>query len=190
MLGPTQLGWLHDRAGGRPRRRWTVLANQTVMTPMPIGSAFNLDQWDGYPAERSQIAGVARARSGTRWCSPATSTAAGVGLLRDEAAGSPTVGTEIITTSISSRSHSVPPGGGQPRSSAASRSSPYFEARYRGYTRCDVTPDGWDIDYVAVDALTPTPAGPGGRPAPSTGPGRCHAEGCSGRRTLLTGRSG
>ena len=57
----------HDarrRAGGVARRgaspspqaTWNVLANQTVMTSMPLaGALYNLDQWDGYPAARARL---------------------------------------------------------------------------------------------------------------------------------------
>lgn len=154
MLGAAQRAWLQSQLAS-VQGQWTVLANQTVMTPMPIGTAFNFDQWDGYPAERSQVLGWL-----AQVANPVVLTGdihcAGLGLLRDEAAGSPTVGTEIIATSISSRSDTLPAEvlnsaiGGLPQFG-------YFEARYRGYSRCDVTPDGWDIDYVTVDALTPTP---------------------------------
>lgn len=152
MLGVEQLAWLQQGLAAADAR-WTVLANQTVMTPMPIGTAYNLDQWDGYVGERSvvldHLAGVRN---------PVVLTgdfhAAGVGHLREEPAGSPVVGTELITTSISSRASSADIINSVVR---GLDQFPYFEARWRGYLRCDITPERWDADFVVVDAVAATP---------------------------------
>ncbi len=58
MLGAEQLTWLGDQLGGSTAR-WAGLANQTIMTPMPFGTAYNMDQWDGYAGERSIVLGLA-----------------------------------------------------------------------------------------------------------------------------------
>ncbi len=157
MLGAAQSDWLEQQLAGGTGR-WSVLANQTIMTPMPFGSVFNNDQWDGYAAERTRVLGwLEQTRN------PVVLTgdfhAGGMGRLRDEAAGSPTIGTEIVTTSLTS----------QPDAAtvqlvgqivAGLEQFPWFDGLRRGYTRHVVTPDVWDVDFVAVDAVSATPSAP------------------------------
>jgi alkaline phosphatase D len=55
MLGDAQRAWLFKEFE-QTKATWTVLANQTIMTSLPIaGSLYNFDQWDGYPAERRLV---------------------------------------------------------------------------------------------------------------------------------------
>lgn len=152
MLGAEQLTWLGEQLGSSTAR-WAGLANQTIMTPMPFGGAYNMDQWDGYAGERSIILDwLADVRN------PVVLTgdfhAAGLGRLGEDAVGAPVVGTELITTSISSRSSSADVITAFVRTLAQ---FPYFDATKRGYLRCDVTPERWDADFVTLDALSPTP---------------------------------
>ncbi|MBX3284621.1 MAG: alkaline phosphatase D family protein [Actinobacteria bacterium] len=151
MLGSTQKAWLQGQlaSGGG---RWSVLANQVAMTPMPFGTAYNMDQWDGYPVERSallsSLAGVRNAVVLT-----GDFHAAGVGDLQDETTGSPIVGTELMTTSISSNTSAA----NESIISQYVTSLPqwrWFDATKRGYARATITPDTFDVDFMAVDALT------------------------------------
>jgi alkaline phosphatase D len=153
MLGTSQLAWLQGRlttTGGR----WSILANQTAMTPMPIGTAFNMDQWDGYPLERSALLGTL---AGVR--NPVVLTgdfhAAGVGDLQDEASGSPVIGTELMTTSITSNTSAS----NEAAISSFVTSLPqwqWFDATKRGYARAVITPDHFDVDFLSVDTTTNT----------------------------------
>lgn len=151
MLGSDQLAWLGGEMAAS-QGRWTVLANQVAMTPMPFGTAFNMDQWDGYPFERSQILG---------WLGSVRNAvvltgdfhAAGVGDLQDEAPGSTIVGTELVTTSISSNTSAA----NEAALSSYVSGLPtwqWFDATKRGYARAKVTPDTFDVDFVVVDAST------------------------------------
>jgi alkaline phosphatase D len=153
MLGSTQRSWLEGRLAAT-QGRWSVLANQTAMTPMPFGTVFNMDQWDGYPEERSA---VLEALAAVRNAVVLTGDfhAAGVGDLQDEATGSPVVGTELVTTSITSNT------------SAASQTSltsfvtslpqwQWFDMTKRGYAKATFTPDHLDVDFVTVDTTTNT----------------------------------
>lgn len=59
MLGATQLAWFKDQLE-TSSARWKVIGNQVIFSPVDIsdlgfGSPVNLDAWDGYPYERSQI---------------------------------------------------------------------------------------------------------------------------------------
>jgi alkaline phosphatase D len=151
MLGAAQLAWLQGELAAE-RSRWTVVANQVAMTPMPFGTVFNLDQWDGYPVERSTLLGQL---AGLRNAVVLTGDfhAAGVGDLQDEAPGSPIVGTELMTTSISSNTSAS----NEAAISTIVSGLPtwqWFDATKRGYARADITPAGIDVDFVAVDTTT------------------------------------
>jgi alkaline phosphatase D len=54
MLGWDQEAWLESGLDASAAT-WNVLANQTVMTGMPIVGAYNMDQWDGYPEARQRL---------------------------------------------------------------------------------------------------------------------------------------
>jgi alkaline phosphatase D len=56
MLGLDQEAWLADGMASSTAR-WTILANQTVMTPLPLLGYANMDQWDGYRAARRRLLG-------------------------------------------------------------------------------------------------------------------------------------
>jgi len=151
MLGAPQKRWL-QRELQRSAATWTVLANQVVMTPMPIGPVLNLDQWDGYSADRSQVLG---------WLggvdNPVVITgdihANGVADLVDEGARGGTVGTELVGTSISSDF---------PAALAAVAEKligelpqvKWVDARHRGYVRCRLTADQLRADYRMVTSTT------------------------------------
>jgi alkaline phosphatase D len=153
MLGAAQLGWLQNRLI-TTTGRWSILANQTIMTPMPIATAFNMDQWDGYPVERSALlATLATVRN------PVVLTgdfhAAGVGDLQDESVGSPVVGTELVTTSISSNTSASQEAAISSYVTGLSQWQ-WFDATKRGYARATITPDHFDVDFLSVDTTTDT----------------------------------
>ncbi|MBX3313116.1 MAG: alkaline phosphatase D family protein [Actinobacteria bacterium] len=150
-LGAEQRAWLDDRLASSTAR-WTVLVNPQVMTPMPIGTGWVMDQWDGFPAERSHVVGqLAQVRNAVVLTGDIH--AAGVGHVRDEPAGSPTVATELITTSISS----TPTGTEAAVLNQVVNSLeqfPWFDNTKRGYARATITPDHLDVDFVATDVTT------------------------------------
>jgi alkaline phosphatase D len=102
MLGAAQKDWL---LGGLAESTavWDVLANQTVMTRLPIaGAVFNFDQWDGYDAERREILEAAASRDdGNLVVVTGDIHAFGVGDLQAAEDG-PAIGTEFVGGSISS----------------------------------------------------------------------------------------
>jgi alkaline phosphatase D len=103
MLGAEQKGWLLEGLRSSTAR-WDVLANQTVMTRLPIaGGIFNFDQWDGYTAERAEILETAAARdAGNLLVVTGDIHAFGVGVVQAEADG-PALGTEFVGGAISSQ---------------------------------------------------------------------------------------
>jgi alkaline phosphatase D len=151
MLGAEQRAWLEGRLAATDGR-WSILANQTAMTPMPFGTVLNMDQWDGYPVERRAIL---EALSAVRNAVVLTGDfhGAGVGDLQDELVGSPVVGTELMATSITSNSSASY----QESISTFVTGLPqwqWFDMTARGYGRAVITPEGMDVDFVAVDTTT------------------------------------
>ena len=79
LLGAEQERWLLDGLRQSPAR-WNALGNQVMMAEFNFGRyeppvngrhlSFNVDNWDGYGAERSRIlaAGGRRPRHSTSWC--------------------------------------------------------------------------------------------------------------------------
>jgi alkaline phosphatase D len=55
MVGAQQRRWL-ERSLGSSDARWTVVAQQTWFSPFRYpGDRWNMDQWDGYAAERARL---------------------------------------------------------------------------------------------------------------------------------------
>ncbi len=60
MLGRTQRDWFIDTVTASPAR-WKLWANEVMLMQLKVGPVFaNLDQWDGYPAERAHILSTLR----------------------------------------------------------------------------------------------------------------------------------
>lgn len=143
MLGADQEAWL-GRSLRRSHARWDVLANQVVMTAMPLagGAIYNLDQWDGYAAARTRLYDRIRAaRVENAVVVTGDIHAAGVADLVDEHPdGTPmteSLGTELVGTSISS---SFPPELADVAEQliAGLPHIHFADVRHRGYTRCEV----------------------------------------------------
>jgi alkaline phosphatase D len=162
MTGPEQERWLL-RGLDRSNARWNVIGQQTMLAEYdfdarPGSEAFNFDQWDGYVAARNRILGFLNLRrpsnpivlSGdihSRWVHDLKTDFA------DPA--SRTVGTEFVGTSISSGfpAQFIAP------ATAALPDNPhtkFFDGRFRGYVRCEVTPRQWTSTFRVVEtALVP-----------------------------------
>jgi len=158
LLGAEQEAWL---AGGLASdATWDVLANQVVMTSMPLaGTLYNLDQWDGYTGARARLLDRLAAPD---VANPVVLTgdihAAGVGDVVDldtHGPGAPAVATELVAPSISSRF--------DPSLADAAEQLigelphvRWVDVRRRGYIRCDVTPGELVARYqMASSVLTP-----------------------------------
>ena len=143
------------------RARWNVLAQQTIFAevdfnPIPgsVGPAglFNVDQWDGYVAQRRRISQFLADRKPSN---PVVITgdihsswANDVKLDYDNPA-SATVASEFVGTSITSDF----PAAFIAPVNAALADNPhirFFDGLNRGYVRCSVTPDEWRTDFRAV----------------------------------------
>jgi len=160
MLGEDQERWLRAGLSGSDST-WNVLAQQVVFTSMPLGTAYNQDQWDGYPGPRQRIVDFL---AGTGVINPLIITgdihAAGVGVVHQagEDPDSPRVATELVTTSISS-------GFGDEELVAAGEAIigalpwvEYVNARDRGYATVELTSEQATASYRVVSTVAETSA--------------------------------
>ncbi len=108
LTGATQERWLVD-GWRRSRARWNVLPQQVVFAERrdrpTAGFKLSMDSWDGYPASRQRILAGAEAAGVENLMVLTGDVHVSYGLdlkadFRDPA--SRTVGTEIVTTSITS----------------------------------------------------------------------------------------
>ena len=164
MLGPEQERWLLAGLGGS-RQRWNLLAQQMLMAPLDQkpghGSAWWTDGWDGYAAARARILQHLHSRQVPNpvviggdihsfWANDLK--------LDFDDPRSPTVASEFVGTSISSR------GVDHQRFSAMRADNPhvkFFDSQVRGYARATVTPKRWQTEFVSLgQAVVTDPAAP------------------------------
>lgn len=175
MLGSAQRSWLVDGLASSGAV-WDVLANQTVMTRMPLANAGNFDQWDGYPIERAAILDAATAAESNLLVLTGDFHVFFVGDV-SATEGAPPVATEFVGGSITTAF---------PTSFAALITDvvgvlpqfPFVDPVNHGYGVLELTPDLCRCDYRAVattqqpeadirtlGSWTVTPGSPGAQPA-------------------------
>ena len=150
MLGADQEAWLAESFAAS-RATWAVLGQQTVLTDLrlPNGAVLNYDQWDGYAPARDRLLAAAAPVAGRMVVLTGDIHLAGVGVL-------PGIGTEFVTTSVSSGG-TIPPAV-QPIL-ASFDNIVDAELVHRGYTRHTVTPAAWTAEYrIVADVADPSSA--------------------------------
>jgi alkaline phosphatase D len=158
LLGAPQQDWL-ERGLARSDARWNVIAQQTLIAPFISRGDDGTEQtwtdgWDGYAAARSHLLGHIGARR-----IPNVVTLGGdvhafyaCDLKADfDDPASATVATEFVGTSISSHGDDY---AARVRDLPLNPHVRHYESRWRGYLRCEVTPQSWRSDFVAVDDAT------------------------------------
>lgn len=157
VLGSAQEGWLSERLGASDAI-YNVLQQQVVMHQwrfLPGDAAWNLDQWDGYPAARDRLFEDLR-RPDVR--NPVVLTgdvhSSWVGSLADDFddENATVIGTEFVGTSVSSDGGVL-----EPIIPAILSQNPHVEwaqAARRGWTRHEVTPAEWRAEYREVEDAT------------------------------------
>ncbi|MEZ5557974.1 MAG: alkaline phosphatase D family protein [Pseudomonadales bacterium] len=152
MTGRSQERWL-KRQLRRSDARWKVLAQQTWFSQLRYPQArYNMDQWDGYPAQRQRLQGMLAdpelgnpvILSGDWHCGAA------MNVLEDfSRPESAPVAAELAVTSISSPCVWA---------GAVSQALPenphvrYFGGDARGYLWCNVTSEALTAQYRVVEA--------------------------------------
>lgn len=155
MYGAAQERWLLQGLS-ESRARWNVIAQQLLMAqfderPGP-DRAWWTDGWDGYPAARARLLNHLHEQKivNTVVLGGDTHSFFAADLKTDfDDPAAPTVAAEFTGTSITSH-----PGGSYDYFAAMLPDNPhikYFESRYRGYARCEITPQLWRTDFRAVE---------------------------------------
>nr|WP_277877846.1 MULTISPECIES: alkaline phosphatase D family protein [Calothrix] len=142
-------------------KTWNVITQQTILAeydfdPRPDIGLFNVDQWDGYVAVRNRLLNFLQQRQPSN---PVVITgdihSSWVHDLKADFnnPASITVGTEFVGTSISSDfpTQFIAP------VQAALIDNPhtkFFDGAFRGYVRCQLTPERWQSDYRVVSTIT------------------------------------
>ncbi len=148
LLGEDQLAWVIDELESGDESTWCVLAQQIMMGQLVISPdtpLLNLDQWDGYRAERQKLIDVMK---------PNTVVLAGDihsswvnDLKKDfDDPASAIVATEFVGPPTSS----VFPDVFAAVLGAAQATNPhirYVDATSHGYARCTITPEQWLTEY-------------------------------------------
>ncbi|GAA2804405.1 alkaline phosphatase D family protein [Streptomyces showdoensis] len=164
LTGAAQERWLID--GWRDSRAlWNVLPQQVVLSErrnVPT-SAFKLsmDSWDGYPASRQRVLAGAQAAGVENLMVLTGDVHVAYGLdikadFRDP--GSRTLGTEIVTTSISSGKNGTQRPSNHADLTRANPHLKFYDGR-RGYVTVALGRDSARADFRTVSAVT-TPGAP------------------------------
>jgi alkaline phosphatase D len=154
MMGEEQEEWLGS-ALADSGATWNVLAQQTVMAPVPLTEDLvNLDQWDGYPAARRRL--VEQLRDVRN---PVVVTGdihlSAVGSVTDDPddPSSAPLAAELVGTSISS---TFPDDAVELLRSVVGTlpNVHYVEPSRRGYVVCTVSPDELRAEFRYVSTVT------------------------------------
>ncbi|MBG1267819.1 alkaline phosphatase D family protein [Nostoc sp. WHI] len=159
MTGSEQEQWL-EKGLDKSRSRWNVIAQQTMLAEYNFNSnpgpgVFNVDQWDGYVAARNRLLNFLNQRQPSN---PVVITgdihSSWVHDLKLDFTNpnSATVGTEFVGTSITS---DFPIQFIAPVQAALPKNphTKFFDGAFRGYVRCNLTPQRWQSDYRVVSSI-------------------------------------
>ncbi|MEV4317170.1 alkaline phosphatase D family protein [Actinocrispum sp. NPDC049592] len=154
LPGMTQENWLLNGLS-QHTGTWDVIGQQVFFARNADGDdAVSMDAWDGYPASRDRIQ-KGWVQRGVR--NPVVLTGdvhrAWANDLKVDYTnpGAPVIGTELVTSSVSS--------GGDGADTTGIPNGAYnphlrFYSQHRGYVRAQVTPAAMNVDFRAVDKIT------------------------------------
>ncbi|MBD2451049.1 alkaline phosphatase D family protein [Nostoc sp. FACHB-152] len=157
MTGTPQERWLLQGLEESPTR-WNVIAQQIWFGQVDYQpgyeKAFNMDQWDGYPAARQRIIDFIDSR---RPKNPVIITGDWHSFCVQDIKknfddpNSKTVATEFAGTSISSL---CPWASSVQANLSENPHIKFFNGDVRGYVRCQIKPNVWQSDYRTVSTTT------------------------------------
>ncbi|GHH99558.1 alkaline phosphatase D family protein [Neobacillus kokaensis] len=155
LLGTEQEEWLFNQLD-HSKTKWNVLAQQIFFAQRNYGTAtspkFSMDAWDGYPAARQHVLDYAKENQlnnlivltgdvHANWAS---------NLLEDfNDDNSRIFGAEFVGTSITSGGNGADKRADTDKILGLNPNIKFFND-FRGYVRCQVTPDRWQADYRVV----------------------------------------
>lgn len=159
LLGKEQEQWVENNLASSSTH-WNVLAQQVFFAQRNFGTStsprFSMDAWDGYPAARQRLTDFAASNNmenlivltgdvHASWAS---------NLLTDyNDQNSKLIGAEFVGTSITSGGNGSDVRADTERTLAENPHIKFFN-NYRGYVRCQVTPDQWRADYRVLPYVT------------------------------------
>ncbi|PSP33788.1 MAG: alkaline phosphatase [Cyanobacteria bacterium QS_8_48_54] len=154
MTGAEQERWLLDGLD-RSQVTWNAIANQTIFAQYDYAPGseqqFNRDQWDGYAANRQRILDFLAQRQPSN---PVVITgdwhSSWVNDLKQnfDNPNSPTVGTEFVCSGISS---GISWDEEVERALSENPHVKFFDGKFRGYVRCELTQQQWRSDIRVVE---------------------------------------
>jgi alkaline phosphatase D len=172
MLGAEQEAWLYDalRTSQRAGTTWRLLGQQVIFAPFvpQVGSALEVDNWEGYPAARSRffdcveydrIADVA-VLTGDIHSSWALDLPRSPLSGYDEGTGRGSLAVEVITPAVTSQPF-FSRAGSRERAKAFHSASPhmrYMDGDRHGYVTLDITRDRLLAEWYHVRTVTESTA--------------------------------
>ncbi|UGQ11848.1 alkaline phosphatase D family protein [Yinghuangia sp. ASG 101] len=153
ITGAAQEAWLLDGLGQR-LGTWDLVGQQVFFAQRltSAAGAKSMDAWDGYSANRGRLqrGWVERGNTGPVVLTGDVHRSWANNLMADYAAQDRVIGTELVTTSITSS------GDGNASETGLSSLNPHvkFYKNLRGYVRTVTTPTRMDVDFRALDKVT------------------------------------
>ncbi|MEH7480278.1 alkaline phosphatase [Neobacillus drentensis] len=159
LLGTEQEKWLLGNLGNS-KSHWNVLAQQIFFAQRKSGSStapkYSMDSWDGYPAARERVTDFVAGHNinnlivitgdvHASWASNLTTDY--------NNPDAPIFGAEFVGTSITTGGNGSDWRADTAKSLADNPHIKFFN-NYRGYVRCQVTPQQWRADYRVVPFVT------------------------------------
>jgi alkaline phosphatase D len=159
LLGTEQEKWLLGNLGNS-KPHWNVLAQQIFFAQRKSGTStapkYSMDSWDGYPAARQRITDfVAGNNINNVIVLTGDVHASWASNLKTDYNNpeAPIFGAEFVGTSITSGGNGSDWRADTAKSLADNPHIQFFN-NFRGYVRCQVTPEQWRADYRVVPFVT------------------------------------
>lgn len=159
LLGSEQEKWLLDHLGSS-KSKWNVLAQQIFFAQRNFGTSdaprLSMDSWDGYHAARQRITDFSIEKNINNLVVLTGDVHASwaANLVTDyNNPESQVIGAEFVGTSISSGGDGSDWRADTEKTLSLNPHIKFFN-NYRGYVRCQVTPDQWRADYRVVPYVT------------------------------------
>ncbi len=157
ILGTDQYNWLIGQLGASSAK-WKVLGQQVMMAPLEIfGQPFNLDQWDGYPAERENLFNYVSSNNidnlvvltgdiHTAWANDLPMSG------YDDNTGANSAGVEFVTSSVTSPNFPFPIG--ENLIQLANDHMKYVDLTSHGYMVMDLDHNRAHTEYYSLSTIS------------------------------------
>lgn len=155
MLGRPQMDWLKG-ALASSTARWKLIGNPTMFSPLSVaGKGRNTDQWDGYRADRDELLGLIAGIGDVVFLSGDAHTFFTSHVLRHHGTDGPSIATEFVAGSISSRGLPGFDGATAQQVTSASPWITFVDGDDHGYGTVECNPAAARITYKAAGLDAP-----------------------------------